>query len=383
MNPDTMKLAQQSEQDLDILIKEGHFPEAEVALRQTLSQGTGPIATWKMLAHVLWHQKKFEEARDIRLMLLKNVPGDLPLRFDIAESCLMLGDFDRGWREYRHRYGLPHTKKIERRVQLPRWNGQRIEGQTLLIHDEQGHGDTFQFMRLLPLAKERSGAIIVFEVSPEVLPLAQRMPGIDIITQPGMLPPPGQYHCELMSLPMALGLTFSDLPVSTSYLTPDTLKLEKWQQRLAALPHPLVALVWGGRPTPYPDRSMSLEQLAPLGDAKATFLSIQKGPHAEQAKNPPEGLSVINLDEEIKDFDDTAAILCVADLLISIDSAPLHLGGALGRPAWGMLMHVADWRWFPDRDDSPWYPSLRLFRQTKRKVWTDVVERVRAALQSL
>ena len=364
------------------LIVARRFGEAEALLRQALASGTGPLPLWRMLASALRGQGRAAEARPILEMLVDAVPGDLPLRFDLAENLLLLGEFERGWREYHYRYQLPHTTRIERKVQKPRWNGRPMPGQTLLIHDEQGYGDTFQFMRLVAQAKAQSHARVVLEVNRETYSLAARMGGFDAITIRGDLPPPFDVHCELMSLPMAMGLKLADLPGQVPYLTPDPERLKTWRKRLKGLARPLVCLVWAGRPTHGNDanRSMRLDMLAPLAETGATFVSIQKGPTEGAAASPPAGMNLVNLSPEINDFEDTAAILTVADLLISVDSSPVHLAGALGRPAWIMLPFVPDWRWLQDRDDTPWYPSHRLFRQSADGDWPGVIGRIAKAL---
>ncbi len=358
------------------------YEGAEAMLREVVSAGVAPMPMWRLLAVALRAQGKAQEGRDVLDMLARQVPGDLSNRFDLAETLLLLGDFERGWREYRYRYSLEHTQSIERKVQRPRWEGQPIPGQTLLIHDEQGYGDTFQFMRMARWARERSQARVIFEVNQETLSIAKRMWGDDNIVARGTLPVTFDQHCELMSLPMAMGLTLSDLPGEVSYLSADAERVAQWRARLADVPRPWVAVVWAGRPEHVNDRnrSMSLDQLAPLGRCGATFLSIQKGPASLQGKTPPEGMSMVSLSDEIRDFEDTAAILHLADLLISVDSSPVHLAGAMGRPVWVLLPFVPDWRWMLDRDDSPWYPGMRLFRQPARGQWQPVVERVAQAL---
>ena len=364
-------------------LAQDELEQAEALLRPLLAAGHGPIPLWRLLAQVIRRQGRIAETKDIQQMLVDAVPGDLAGRFDLAETLLLLGEFERGWREYRYRYSLPHTTRIARKVQRPRWEGEAIPGRTLLIHDEQGFGDTFQFLRLVRLAKQRSGARVVLEISPETMPLAQRsLDMLDAIVPYGQLPPAFDVHCELMSLPLALGLQLADLPGPVPYLKPDETRLKRWRDRLAALPRPLVALAWAGRPTHPNDanRSVDLASLAPLAAAGGSFVSIQKGPAAAQAETPPAGMALTSLSEEIADFDDTAAILCVADLLISVDSAPTHLAGALGRPAWVMLPFVPDWRWLMGRDDTPWYPRHRLFRQKRRGDWAGVVAAMAAAL---
>jgi hypothetical protein len=367
------------------LLADRRYEQAEALLRPALASGSGPFVLWRLLAAALRPQGKLVAVRAIQEMLVENFPGDYPARFDLAETLLLLGEFDRGWREYRYRYSLAHTTSIERRVQRPRWDGQSLVGKTLLIHDEQGYGDTFQFMRMVPWAKARSGARVVLEVNPEALPLAQRLGGYDELTVRGTLPPAFDQHCEMMSLPMAMKLQLADLPGSIPYLSADPERVAHWRARLADLPRPLVALVWAGRPTHFNDanRSLELNRLAPLASCGASFVAIQKGPALAQADTPPAGMSIFLPGDEIRDFEDTAAILNVVDLLISVDSSPVHLAGALGRPAWVMLPFIPDWRWLLARDDTPWYPSVRLYRQSQRGDWDGLISKMAEELKAL
>jgi len=374
------------EQQVRPLLNAGRYEEAEALLRPFLASGSGPLVLWKLLAAAIRPQGKIAETRAIQEMLVTHAPGDLPTRFDLSETLLLMGEFERGWREYRYRYSLAHTTQIDRKVQRPRWSGQPIAGKTLLIHDEQGYGDTFQFLRMVSWAKARSGARVILEVNGETLSLAQRMGGYDEIVARGSLPPEFDLHCEMMSLPMAMGLQLADLPGPTMpYLAADPQRVEHWRQRLAGLPRPLVALTWAGRPTHFNDanRSLRLDQLSPLAGSGCTFVAIQKGPAEAEAKHPPAGMSVVSLSDEIRDFEDTAAILSVVDLLLSVDSSPVHLAGALGRPVWVMLPFMPDWRWLLGRDDSPWYPLTRLFRQPTRGDWASVMAALAPELTKL
>ena len=373
------------EQHLRSLIAADQLEAAEALLRQHLASGSGPLVLWRFLVLVLRQLGRPAEALPIQRMLVDMSPGDLAARFDLSEILLLLGDFDAGWRAYRYRYSLAHTTRIERKIQRPRWEGGRIDGRTLLIHDEQGYGDTFQFLRLVPQARQRSGARIVLDVNPEALALVQRSPlGADQIVRSGELPPDFDLHCEMMSLPLALGLHLADLPGPIPYLLPDPARLAHWRARLAAQPRPQVALAWAGRPTHFNDanRSMTLDALAPLARPGISYLAIQKGPAADQTSRPPPGIALTSFGGEIRDFDDTAAILCLADLLISVDSSPVHLAGALGRPAWVMLPCANDWRWLVGRNDTPWYPQHRLFRQHRRHDWSGVTQDIAAALSA-
>lgn len=373
------------EQKAPALLAAGRGAEVEAMVVPLLSGGGGPAPLWAFLAQALRVQCRIAEAARVQEMLVDALPGHVSTRFDLAESLLALGEYERGWREYSYRYSLNHTYRIERKVQLPRWDGRPIPGKVLLIHDEQGYGDTFQFMRMVPWAKARSGAQVILEVNHETHSLATRMGGFDALTLRGELPPAFDLHCEMMSLPMVMGLKMSDLPGTIPYLSPDPARVQHWRQRLAGVGGLKVAVVWAGRPTHFNDanRSMTLASLAPLAQEGVTFLSIQKGPSEGDVANPPPGMNIIGLSSEIRDFEDTAAILTVADLLISVDSSPVHLAGALGRPAWVMLPFLPDWRWLLNREDTPWYPSVRLFRQPAWGDWPGLVRKVAGALAEL
>lgn len=380
----SLTVAQLEQQGLDLL-QANRPEELEALVRPLLASGTGPLALWHLLARAIRLQGRIAETLPIQEMIVQALPANMTARFDLAETHLLLGNFTRGWQQYRFRYEQQHTQELARRVQRPRWQGQPIAGKTLLIHDEQGFGDTFQFMRMVAWIRERSGARVVFEVNPESLGLARRCLGDEDVIAYGELPPPFDFHCELMSLPLAMNLQPSDLPGSVAYLSADPDRVEKWRARLADLPRPLVGLVWAGRPTHSNDfrRSIALSDLAPLAQPGVTFLALQKGPASAQAATPPEGMSLVSLSDEILDFEDTAAIMTLIDLTISVDSAPIHLAGALGRPGWVMLAFVPCWRWLLERDDSPWYPSLRLFRQPGPDQWQPMLESMGQALRQL
>jgi hypothetical protein len=238
---------------------------------------------------------------------------------------------------------------------------------------------------MVPWARARSGARVVLQINGEQLPFAQRAGGCDIIVPRETLPPPFDFHCEMMSLPMAMNLQLADLPGKIPYLAADSARIEHWRERLGPHRGSRVALFWSGRPTHFNDaaRSMSLTDLAPLATPDVTFLSLQKGVKAIQAHEPPPGMQIVPIADETAGFEDTAAILSLADLLISVDSSPVHLAGALGRPVWVMLSFVHDWRWLLEREDSPWYPTARLFRQHAPRDWSGVMASLAAELANL
>ncbi|EJM97461.1 glycosyltransferase family 9 protein [Herbaspirillum sp. YR522] len=359
----------------------GQFEHCERMARALIDAGYATLPIWRTLGLSLRQQGHVMSARDIQQRLVDSAPGNVDLRFDLAETLLLLGDFERGWQHYQYRYSLGHTRHMDRKIKAPPWNGQHMPGKTLLIHDEQGYGDTFQFIRLVERARRQSQARIVVQIQPEQAAFARRLPEIDVVVPQGQLPPPFDAHCQMMSLPRALGLRLEELPGSVPYLQADPTRVQRWRQRLHQLRRPWVALAWAGRPTHDNDRnrSMTLEQLSPLAPMAArgiSLISVQKGPAAAQAIKPPAGLRLEVLGDELMDFDDTAAVLQLCDLLISVDSSPVHLAGALGRPTWVMLPMVPDWRWLLEREESPWYPGTRLFRQSTRGHWDDVVARV-------
>lgn len=379
-----MTAVEQTVPAIQAALNAGAPERAEAMARKALAGGAGPLGTWSLLSTALRRQARHREAQTILEMLVERVPHNLSLRFDLAENLLLQGEFERGWREYRFRYSLAHTTRLDRKMQKPRWEGEAMPGKTLLIYDEQGFGDTFQFLRMAAWAKRQSRARIVLQITPQQASFARRMGAADQIVLRGELPPHFDSFCEMMSLPMAMSLKLSDLPGEVPYLSADAERLARWRKRLATLPRPLVALAWAGRPEHFDDanRSVNLSALAGLAQADVTFVSIQKGPRADQAAAPPAGMRVIDLSDEVTDFDDTAAILTLCDLLISVDTSPAHLAGALGRPVWLMLPFVPDWRWLLERTDSPWYPGHRLFRQRARGNWNDIVEEMATALRA-
>lgn len=373
------------QQDAIGLLNAARYGEIEAMLQPVLASGSGPMPLWHLLARALHGQGKIAEAGKVMELIVSARPGDMHARFELSGLLLSQGEFTRGWQEYRFRYMMPHTAMFSRHMQQPRWEGQPLTGKTLLIHDEQGFGDTFQFLRLVQRAREQSGARIILEVNKESVTLARSCAGWDELKVRGEIPPAFDYHCELMSLPMALGLQLDDLPGATPYLSADAQRIAHWRQRLADVPRPWVGLVWAGRPTHSNDRnrSMTLADLAPLAQPGISFIALQKGPAALQALTPPAGMNLLSLSDEINSFDDTAAILSLMDVLISVDSSPVHLAGALGCPAWVMLPFVAEWRWMLARSDTPWYPSVTLFRQQQPGQWESVMRDMHAKLAAL
>lgn len=294
---------------------------------------------------------------------------------------LVKGDFARGWQEYAWRSQLAGPFKFRQSFTQPLWTGEDLRGRTILLHAEQGFGDTIQFVRYVPLVIAR-GARVILGVQPELHRLLSTVKGIDqCITQADPLPA-FDFQCPFLNLPMVFQTTLQSIPTEIPYLrAPDG--AAEIQSRLSDEKQFKVGLVWAGRPENSNDRyrSVQLEMLAPLTQMpNVALISLQKGPARQEMQSTP-GLNLIDLADELHDFADTASAIAKLNLVITVDTAVAHLAGALGKPVWVLLPLVPDWRWLMDREDSPWYPSMRLFRQRKQGDWKSVMERVAEALE--
>jgi TPR repeat/Tetratricopeptide repeat/Glycosyltransferase family 9 (heptosyltransferase) len=304
--------------------------------------------------------------------------------------CLWkLGDLSRGWSEYEWRWKTPLLVNAVRQFRQPLWLGQEtLAGKTILLHAEQGFGDTLQFCRYAHLAAAQ-GAHVVLEVQ---RPLVRLLAGLGVpeVIARGEPLPPFDLQCSLMSLPLAFQTTMETIPAPQRYLASDPVQTAAWRQRLAALPGRRVGLVWAGAPRrDLPDamaidrrRPMTLGHLAPLAAVSGvSFVSLQKGETARQTRSPPVAMQVHDFTDELADFADTAALVMALDLVICVDTAVAHLAGALGKPVWILNRFDSCWRWLLDRSDSPWYPTARLFRQPAPGDWGSVIAEVTAALR--
>ncbi len=263
----------------------------------------------------------------------------------------------------------------------------RISAQrkTILLHAEQGLGDTIQLARYVPLVARR-GATVVLEVPAELTGLLGRLEGVATVVERGAPLPAFDLHCPMGSLPLALATEPDSIPAAIPYLTASAERLAQWQPRLASVPQPRVAFVWSGRPSHPNDRnrSLPLARLAPLLEMDGvSFISVQPDVSVEDAAVLAGLGGVTALGAELRDFEDTAAVLGLCDLVVTVDTAVAHLAGALGRPAWILLPFAPDWRWMLERTDSPWYPTARLYRQPEPGDWESVIARVRADLAGM
>ncbi|HXW23219.1 MAG TPA: tetratricopeptide repeat protein, partial [Xanthobacteraceae bacterium] len=290
---------------------------------------------------------------------------------------LLRGNFAAGWEKYEARWKIGDLPP--RNFAQSQWRGEPLAGKTILLHAEQGLGDSIQFLRYVPLVAARGGKVVL-EIQKPLLPLA-RIPGVTVIAR-GEALPAFDLHCPLLSLPLAFGTTLDTVPAATPYLTPPPDRLAPWAARIGSGPGLKVGIAWAGSPVHRNDRNRSipLERLKPLVElGGARFFSLQVGPRASDLA-AVEPVPVTDLSGELSDFAETAAAIANLDLVIAADTAVAHLAGALAKPVWTMLPFAPDWRWLIARTDSPWYGSMRLFRQARPGDWDGVVAAVRQAL---
>jgi tetratricopeptide (TPR) repeat protein len=327
--------------------------------------------------------RPFEALADFEAAL-KAGPDFPEAHFEAAMTRLTLGDFDAGWRAYEWRWRTGAFARQRRQLQAPLWLGDApVSGKTMLLHTEQGFGDTIQFIRYAPLLADR-GAKVVCEVQPELKPLLSPLADIRIIAAGEPLPA-FDLHCPMLSLPLAFATTPETIPARIPYLRAPAERLAHWRDRLPA-GRPRAGVVWSGSPSHKNDsnRSIPLARLAALfQDPPLRCFSLQ-GELRDADREVLRGLpGLVHLGGELRDFADTAAVISLLDVVISVDTAVAHLAGAMGKPVVILLPHAADFRWMRDRDDSPWYPTAKLFRQPAFGDWDGVIVRLRDELRQL
>jgi hypothetical protein len=310
--------------------------------------------------------------------------------FNLGFALLLLGDLREGWREYLWRWRSAELNAANPHPQ-PQWDGSALAGRTLLAHCEQGMGDTIQFARYIPLiaAKERQSqqpGKIVFQVQPSLKRLLANFPGAAAVIARGEPVPACDVQCPLMTIPMLMETTLQSIPADVPYIHADPAGVRHWQNRVgSAAPGKLkVGLCWAGRPT-HPDdhhRSIPLAQFSSLANLHGVqWFSLQKGPQAASVNDA--GFPLADWSIDLADFADSAALIANLDLVLTVDTSLAHLAGAMGKPTWVLLPYAPDWRWLLDRADSPWYPTVRLFRQSAIGDWQAPFAAVAKALSAL
>jgi len=331
----------------------------------------------------LQEKGQFDEAIQCYKKAIEIDPDYVDARWNMSLLNLLCGNFKEGWKGYEWRWKLEGIL-VERNFSAPAWNGYDIKGRTILIYAEQGLGDTIQFVRYASLVADL-GANVIVECQKELVSLVEKIRGIKQVIPYGNSLPEFDIHCSLLSLPLVFDTTLEDIPANIPYIYAGSPSVQKWRDKIdQTSSHIRIGLVWAGDPAKKKDRDRScslrlFSSLAQFNDV--IFYSLQKGEASNQAMNPPEGMNLIDYTEEFHDFSDTAAFIENLDLVISVDTAVAHLAGSLGKPVWTLLPFVPDWRWMLSREDSPWYPTMRLFRQPRIGDWGSVIDRVVNALR--
>jgi tetratricopeptide (TPR) repeat protein len=296
---------------------------------------------------------------------------------------LQLGDLPTGFEKYERRWEKDQLQR--RSFDKPLWRGQEIAGKTILLHAEQGFGDTLQFCRYAELLAGR-GARVVLEVQPALKSLLETLPGANVVVASGDQLPEVDFCCPMASLPLAFGTTLQTIPGKTPYLAASAERIASWERRLKPKTKPRVGLVWSGNPIQGNDHNRSI----PLGEIDALLslpnveiVSLQKNLRKRDLALLKANPRIIHFGDELQDFSDTAAVLSLMDVVVSVCTSVCHLSGALNRPTWVLLSAACDWRWLLDRTDSPWYPSVRLFRQNTLGDWQSVIGAAASELAQL
>ena len=361
-----------------VLSDQGRLEEAATHLQEAIRRKPDSAGAHCNLGMVSYLQGRKEEALTSYGESLRHDPKFAPALWNRSLIWLLKGDFQRGWAEYEWR--LQTREFSTRSFSQPRWDGSPLAGRTILLHAEQGVGDTLQFIRYATLVKQRGGVVLV-ECQVQLTKLLSNFSGIDLLVPKGAPLPQFDVHAPLLSLPWIFGTTLDSVPATVPYLHAREELVEQWRPKLRSMHGFKVGIAWQGNPRHRADRWRSLplaqfELLAKVPDVR--LISLQKGSGVEQINAVAPRLGLLELDglDDSGAFLDTAAVMTHLDLVITSDTSIAHLAGALGIPVWVALSAAPDWRWLLGREDSPWYPSMRLFRQNQLGRWEDVFERI-------
>jgi tetratricopeptide (TPR) repeat protein len=365
------------------LTNQGDLSAAVASYQQALRFKPDYAEAHYNLGLVVGQQQKLKESITHYSEALRLRPDYVEAHWNRGLMWLALGNFEQGWPEYEWRWRLPEFTRPP--FCQPLWDGTPLQGRTILLHAEQGFGDTLQFIRYAPLVKQRGGQVLVL-CQPPLFRLLAGCSGIDQLTAQGGVLPYFDVQAPLLSLPGIFGTTLATIPAQVPYLSADTLLVEQWRRELEPLSGFKIGIAWQGRPTHKGDRqrSLPLAQFEPLARLPGVRLvSLQVGPGADQVRDLGGRFPLIDLGSRFDpaSFLDAAAVVTTLDLVITVDSAIAHLAGALGVPVWVLLPVAPDWRWLLERADSPWYATMRLFRQTEPGNWEPVFQRVIREIQ--
>jgi tetratricopeptide (TPR) repeat protein len=366
--------------NLGIALQEnGRLDEAVTCYEKASQLAPCDAEIYNNLAFALQENRRPYEAIPYYRKALGLQPDYATARWNLALALLLTGNFREGWREYEWRWGTKYLSSSKRNFEQPLWTGPDIKGLTILLHAEQGLGDTFQFIRYAPLVAGR-GAKVIFECYGHMASLMHSVEGIHQVIVSGEELPAFDVHCPLLSLPLAFDTTLETIPAAIPYISADISLADKWKDLLKHDNSKLkIGIVWAGNPGFKQNRyrNIPLHFFVPVaGLPGVTLYSLQKGEEAGMAKDPPGDMKLVDYTSGINDFSDTAAFIENLDLVISVDTAVAHLAGAIGKPVWTLLPYSPEWRWLMYREDSPWYPTMRLFRQSSHMDWQSVIDGV-------
>lgn len=362
------------------LTQQGDLEGALASCQQALRLRPDLATAYLSMGFILSELGRRSEALECCQRALDLQPDMPDARKNRSLIWLLEGKLSEGWAEYEWRWKCPELP--ERPFVQPLWDGSTLSGKTILMHAEQGLGDTLQFIRYAPLVHQRGGRVIVVCQRP-LISLLRRCQGVAQVVAQGDPLPAFDTHAPLLSLPRIFRTTLENIPADVPYLEADPRLVDEWRAEMATTKDLKVGIAWQGSRTHRRDRgrSMPLSCFAPLADLPGVKLySLQKDFGREQITQVSFGQRLVDLSPRLASFDDTAAAMMNLDLVICCDTSVAHLAGALGKPVWVATGTVPDWRWLLERDDSPWYPTMRLFRQSCRGNWQDVFERITETL---
>jgi tetratricopeptide (TPR) repeat protein len=368
----------------DALLLLGRFEEALEWFDRSLELNPPLAPALENKATVLRRMHRFDELFAIYDHIRSIDPDNAKVEFSLANDHLMLGNFEAGWRGREARWRIPGFPVFFPDSPVPVWLGEEsIAGKTILIYSDEGLGDAILFARYLPMLAAR-GARVVLVVQEALHSLLSSLPGLShCLAMSAAALPPVDFRCPIMSLPFAFRTKLEAVPPPIR-LPPQPGRVSVWEERLGPRDRLRVGLTWSGSLTHPNDqnRSIPLQLLTRILDVNATFVSLQKDPRSDDRAVLLERTEIVDLTAHLTDFSETAALVSCLDLVITVDTSTAHLAATMGCPTWIMLPHTPDYRWLLNRDDSPWYPAVRLFRQTETREYASVIERIRTELSS-
>jgi tetratricopeptide (TPR) repeat protein len=359
----------------------GDLPEAVDLYHKAIQIQEDFIEPYINLGVIHLYQGRIEEAERFFRQGIEMDPENIDGHFNLSLTMLLKGDFENGWKEYEWRLKRERWKNAcPHRFTIPRWDGTTFHGKKLFVYGEQGLGDVIQFSRYLPMVKALGGTV-VFETSELLFCIFQEFSGTDKVVQRPFSNDVNRefdYHVPLLSLPGIFKTTLETIPADIPYLKADLIKTGDWKQRFGD-EEIRIGIVWAGNPDNKDDqyRSCRLTDFLPLLQIPGVrCYGLQKGEPSIEIAQLPDGMNFINLGEELADFSDTAGVIENLDLIISVDTAVVHLAGAMGKPVWNLRPAIPYWVWMMDREDTPWYPTMRIFRQKELGNWNSVMKTV-------